>query len=111
MAQRAKRLWDGLTGQAVPDDHPRPYLRVYESVVGDALLEVLVVKAVRPGPDAPGLPESVRSFAARTPEFPRASTARQDFGDIEFEAYRALGEYCTALAWDRWSEHRRARSI
>ena len=108
--QRVQRAWAELTGRAAPEDHSRPYLRVYESDAGGDLLELMVVKAVRPAADAPGLPESVRSFAARTLDFPRSSTARQDFGDIEFEAYRALGEYYTALAWDRWSEHRRARS-
>ena len=110
VAGRVRRAWEELVGRTVPDEQPSPYVRVYESTAGDDLLEVMVVKAVRPALDAPGLPESVRSFAARTPEFPRSSTARQDFGDIEFEAYRALGEHYTALAWDLWSEHRRART-
>jgi hypothetical protein len=88
------------------------YMRLYEGKThsGDDI-EVMVVKAVRPLPAAPEIPESVRAFAARTPEFPRASTTRQDFGDVEFEAYRALGEYYTRLAWDRWQEHREGRSL
>lgn len=73
-------------------------MRVYEGDTGDGLVEVLVVKVVKPDPGAGRLPESVRSFAARTPKFPRASITRQDFGDVEFEAYRALGERHMGLA-------------
>jgi hypothetical protein len=37
------------------------------------------------------LPPDVQSFHRRHRDFPRASTGRQKFGDLEFEAYRALG--------------------
>jgi hypothetical protein len=57
-------------------------------------MTIVVVKAVRPT-SLEGLPEPVRAFAATHPDFPRAATTRQDFGDIEFEAYRALGEFST----------------
>jgi hypothetical protein len=63
-------------------------------------LAVTVVKAVRvdPADDVwePRLPLNVRSFQRGHPDFPRASTGRQEFGDIEFEAYRELGYFCTA---------------
>jgi hypothetical protein len=76
-------------------------------------LEVLVVKSVRVEPLAAGatakdwnavLPPNVQSFQLTTKDFPRSSTARQKFGDLEFEAYRGLGYACThqalvAAAW------------
>lgn len=60
---------------------------------------VIVVKAVRvdPGPDGTEsewhrrLPEPVKSTQLLRPDFPRSSTVRQRFGDLEFEAYRAYG--------------------
>ena len=62
-------------------------------------IKVLVVKAVRPVDlDHARLPDSVRAFAMATADFPRASTGRQDFSDLEFEAYRELGEWCTLQA-------------
>ncbi len=62
-------------------------------------LYVLVVKAVRPVDlDHAQLPDAVRAFAMATADFPRASTSRQDFSDLEFEAYRQLGEWCTLQA-------------
>jgi hypothetical protein len=39
------------------------------------------------------MPIDVRSFATRDATFPRTSTGRQDFGDLEFESYRRLGRY------------------
>jgi hypothetical protein len=39
------------------------------------------------------MPIDVRSFATRDASFPRTSTGRQDFGDLEFESYRRLGQY------------------
>jgi hypothetical protein len=38
-------------------------------------------------------PASVRSYAAANPAFPHESTTDQLFGESQFEAYRALGEY------------------
>jgi hypothetical protein len=71
------------------------YTRVYR---GDGLT-VVVVKAVRPSDVAASdLPDSVKTFALTHQDFPRAATNRQDFGDLEFEAYRALGEWCTSQA-------------
>jgi hypothetical protein len=77
-------------------------------------LEVLVVKAARveppklgqkpedEDPDALGLweqlPPNVQSFLRGHADFPRASTARQRFGDLEFEAYRAFGHTATLSA-------------
>ncbi|MEO7059563.1 MAG: hypothetical protein ABI083_07590 [Lapillicoccus sp.] len=60
---------------------------------------MLVVKAVRPA-DVPTsvLPDSVRAFALTHPDLPRAATTRQDFGDLEFEAYRMLGQVYTEKA-------------
>jgi hypothetical protein len=80
---------------ATPPTNP-DYARVYTD---GADLTVVVVKAVRP-PDveASQLPDSVKAFAQTHQDFPRAATTRQDFGDLEFEAYRALGEWCTAQA-------------
>jgi hypothetical protein len=43
--------------------------------------------------DEPQMPIDARSFATRDPAFPRASTGRQDFGDLEFESYRRLGQF------------------
>ena len=82
-----------------------PWARLY----GSGGLEVLVVKAVRvepPAADAPGtptdwtapLPPNVQSFQLVNKDFPRASTARQKFGDLEFEAYRGLGYAATHAA-------------
>ena len=92
----------------VPEDvdaPPPPWARRY---VGGGL-EVLVVKAVRvsaPAPDAAAgtvdwtapLPPNVQSFQLTHKDFPRASTARQKFGDLEFEAYRGLGYAATRAA-------------
>jgi hypothetical protein len=109
-----------------------PWMRLYvaSDVTGNSLVEVLVVKAVRvdkseatvdaptdqagKGTDQAGngtdwwakLPPDVQSFQARHPDFPRASTGRQKFGDLEFEAYRALGfasvtEAIHILEWDQ----------
>ena len=72
-----------------------PWMRIYRS----AELEVTIVKAVRVGGtedrDADRwlekLPDDVKAFQLTHSDFPRASTARQQFGDLEFEAYRALG--------------------
>lgn len=65
-----------------------------------------VAKIVYPEPDAPvgrllyikpgyqGIePASVRSYAAANPAFPHEPTSDQLFGESQFEAYRALGEY------------------
>jgi hypothetical protein len=38
-------------------------------------------------------PASVRSYASINPAFPHESTAEQWFGESQFEAYRALGQY------------------
>ena len=75
---------------------------------------MLVVKAARVQPPKPGekaedqdpdakglwvlLPPNVQSFLRGHPDFPRASTARQRFGDLEFEAYRGLGYASTRTA-------------
>jgi uncharacterized membrane protein (DUF485 family) len=95
-----------------------PWMRLYSAFTGATpLVEVLVVKAVRVEPlekkdgvDAgrdwwAELPPDVQSFQARHADFPRASTSRQKFGDLEFEAYRALGfstvvEAVKLLGWD-----------
>jgi hypothetical protein len=71
-------------------------------------LDVLVVKAIRVDPadsEDPGaadwnahLPPNVASFQLVTKDFPRASTTRQKFGDLEFEAYRGLGYSCVRLS-------------
>lgn len=69
---------------------------------GAEAFHAIVVKAVRVDPPteppAAGrtdwyrhLPEPVKSIQFLRPDFPRASTARQRFGDLEFEAYRAFG--------------------
>jgi hypothetical protein len=61
---------------------------------------VVVVKAVRTGPPSEDsdetdwwsvLPPNVQSFGLVNADFPRSSTLRQMFGDLEFEAYRGLG--------------------
>ncbi len=49
--------------------------------------------------------ESVRAFA-RQAIFLRASTSRQDLGDIELEPYRALGEHYASVAFHEWDAHR-----
>jgi hypothetical protein len=86
------RLWR----RALEDRSEPDYARVYRG--GDDLT-VVVVKAVRPTDIATSeLPDSVKSFALAHEDFPRASTSRQDFGDLEFEAYRTLGEWCTGKA-------------
>ncbi|MEO5652578.1 MAG: hypothetical protein ABIN79_04580 [Marmoricola sp.] len=76
-------------------------------------LDVVVCKAVRtPDPTLTDdtrwwdqLPPNVQSFQLVNKEFPRSSTARQKFGDIEFEAYRGLGFACvtSALQAAGWS--------
>jgi hypothetical protein len=93
------------------------WARRYQSEPGGAGLDVLVVKAARIEPPKPGeepddrdpeadglwelLPPHVQSFLRGHPDFPRASTARQKFGDLEFEAYRALGEVAATSAMRR----------
>ena len=77
-------------------------------------LDVLVCKAVRtPDPSKSEdlrwwdqLPPNVQSFQLVHKEFPRSSTARQKFGDLEFEAYRGLGfaSVASALQAAGWSE-------
>jgi hypothetical protein len=47
------------------------------------------------------LPPDVQSFSAVSRDFPRASTARQRFGDLEFEAYRSLGYAATSTSLAR----------
>jgi hypothetical protein len=66
-------------------------------------LDVLVVKAILPT-ELDELPETVRSFALTHDDFPRSATTRQDFGDLEFEAYRAFGEYATRQALEIWNK-------
>ena len=39
-------------------------------------------------------PEYIRSYRSHHPEFPHESTADQFFSEVQFEAYRALGEHC-----------------
>ncbi len=76
-------------------------------------LDVVVCKAIRTQ-DPSGtkdtewwdqLPPNVQSFQLVHKDFPRSSTARQKFGDLEFEAYRGLGfaSVASALAAARWS--------
>lgn len=103
-----------------------PWVRRYTARRHDAPdLDVLVVKSVRVEPrtaDAANaanaadaatasgtdwnaqLPPNVQSFQLITKDFPRSSTARQKFGDLEFEAYRGLGYACThqALVGANW---------
>ena len=77
-------------------------------------LDVLVCKAVRtPDPTVTDktqwwdqLPPNVQSFQLVHKDFPRSSTARQKFGDLEFEAYRGLGfaSVASALQAAGWSE-------
>ena len=81
-----------------------PWLREFVHLTpatepGKEAFRVIVVKAVRVEPSADGaerdwhqrLPEPVKSTQFLRPDFPRSSTARQRFGDLEFEAYRAYG--------------------
>jgi hypothetical protein len=44
------------------------------------------------------MPVDVWSFHTRDAAFPRASTGRQDFGDLEFESYRRLGQFLVERA-------------
>ena len=44
------------------------------------------------------LPPNVQSFGLVNADFPRSSTLRQKFGDLEFEAYRGLGYASTRTA-------------
>lgn len=92
-------------------DHPLPpWARLYRAEPDNGL-EVLVVKAVRvdePPEDKPekpdwwqALPSDVQAFQTVHSDFPRASTTRQRFGDLEFEAYRQLGYVATTIALDR----------
>ncbi|KQU67572.1 hypothetical protein [Phycicoccus sp. Root101] len=85
------------------EDEP-PWLRCYRDPRG---LEVVVVKSVRVEPPAAGatgvdwnaaLPPNVQSFQINNKDFPRAPTARQKFGDLEFEAYRGLGYAATVTS-------------
>jgi hypothetical protein len=84
-----------------------PWMRRYQG----AGLDVLVVKAVRTAVPADLeadttdpwwdlLPPNVQSFQLVHADFPRSSTARQKFGDLEFEAYRGLGFAATIAALD-----------
>ena len=77
-----------------------PWMRRYAG----AGLDIIVVKAIRASEENPdnepatwwdALPPNVQSFQKTHADFPRASTTRQKFGDLEFEAYRALGYAAT----------------
>lgn len=81
-----------------------PWLRQFVELSPDGrpgteTFRVIVVKAVRVEPSAAAsgtdwhrrLPEPVKSTQFLRPDFPRSSTAKQRFGDLEFEAYRAYG--------------------
>jgi hypothetical protein len=45
-------------------------------------------------------PASIRSYASKNPAFPHEPTSDQLFGESQFEAYRALGEYVVQTAVD-----------
>jgi hypothetical protein len=66
-------------------------------------IQVLMVRAALTGTDADfaPLPIDVRSFGTRDPAFPHGSTGRQDFGDLEFESYRRLGQFLVERALDQ----------
>lgn len=79
-----------------------PWLRQFvqrAGATGQETFQVIVIKAVRvEAGTVEGdidwhrrLPEPVKSTQLLRPDFPRSSTARQRFGDLEFEAYRAFG--------------------
>jgi hypothetical protein len=83
---------------------------------GQGDIDVLVVRASLTKQDWPALddpkdatyppidermPIDVRSFATRDASFPRTSTGRQDFGDLEFESYRRLGAFLVDRALDQ----------
>ena len=63
---------------------------------GQHEMKVLIVKATLVK-DA-SQPIDVTSFSTRDGTFPRTSTGRQDFGDLEFESYRRLGQYLVQRA-------------
>jgi hypothetical protein len=44
------------------------------------------------------VPVDVQSFSTKDKTFPRTSTGRQDFGDLEFESYRRLGQFLVERA-------------
>jgi hypothetical protein len=77
----------------------RQFVELADGRPGDETFRVIVVKAVRVEPVSDDssadwhrrLPEPVKSTQLLRPDFPRSSTARQRFGDLEFEAYRAYG--------------------
>lgn len=87
-----------------------PWARLYrldpEPTSSEPAIEVLAVKAVRvekpkDGEDAEwwdALPSDIQAFQKMHKDFPRASTTRQKFGDLEFEAYRQLGYVATTIA-------------
>jgi hypothetical protein len=92
----------GVSLQQRKDSHAPPWMRRYADAAGH--FDVLVVKAVRVDPAEDGkdwnadLPPDVAAFQATHRDFPRASTIRQKFGDLEFEAYRQLGSTATTIA-------------
>jgi hypothetical protein len=92
--RRVTRRRRPAAAAAGPVESIRIYREFTRGVERSESMTIVVVKAVRPT-SLEGLPEPVRAFAATHPDFPRAATTRQDFGDIEFEAYRALGEFST----------------
>lgn len=49
-------------------------------------------------PLAARLAAGVRSYADVHPDFPHQSTANQWFNEVQFESYRALGEYIATEA-------------
>jgi hypothetical protein len=56
-----------------------------------------------PDPNSPlesRLAAGVRSYADGHPDFPHQSTADQWFDEVQFEAYRALGEYIGSVVGD-----------
>lgn len=81
-------------------DGGQTWLRLSAEVAPERAMDVLVVRAAMPqGEDVlASVPVDVTSFTTRSTDFPRASTGRQDFGDLEFEAYRQLGQFLTTRA-------------
>ena len=99
----------GIDLQVVDRDSDKTWLALQSM---SPQMRVLVVRAAMPTDPTllESIPIDLSSFAIRSTDFPRASTGRQDFGDLKFEAYRQLGEWLTsnALHASSWPPFREA---
>lgn len=69
------------------------YCALFDVIYDDAHSGSLLYVKSAVYPKAANMPIDVLQYAGRSETFPQESTARQFFGEAQFESYRALGEF------------------